>query len=139
MALMTLTTDEVAAHLKPILEKHLSNVHIGIEGNKGIISGKKFVLAVDIRFECHVTAPTTLFKIDLACSFAARAALESMGDSLRAERPYIKSLDATQCVIDLTKVPVGTKMLSDFIVLNSAHIPAQNGPFAELNVTIKPL
>ena len=82
---------------------------------------------------------TPSIKIDLACSFAARAALESMGDSLRAERPYIKSLDATQCVIDLTKVPVGTKMLSDFIVLNSAHIPAQNGPFAELNVTIKPL
>lgn len=138
MARMTLETDEVAAQLKPLLEQHLSNVKVGIDGARGFISGKKAFLSVEIHFTCRVSAPTTLITIDLECSSAARMGLDAMSSSLRNGRPYIESLDSKKCVINLAKVPAGGKMLSDFIVLKAAAIPAANGQFAAVDVSFIP-
>jgi hypothetical protein len=138
LAKLTLDTAEVAAHLKPLLEQYLSHVQIGIDGDNGFISGKKLFLAVDIRFVCYVASPTNRVTIDLTCSGAAKMGLDSMSASIRNGRPYIESLDSSKCVINLSKIPLGDKMLTDIIDLNTAQIPGRNGLFAEVDFTLKP-
>ena len=138
MAKLTLETAEVIPHLKPLLEQHLSNVQISIDGDKGYISGKKAFLAIEVRFVCNVVGPTNRIKIDLFCSMAARYGLESMSGAIRKGRPYIESLDSSQCVIDLDKVPVGNKMLTQFMTLNSVQVPGPNGLFAAADFSLKP-
>ncbi len=138
MAKLTLETAEVIPNLKPILEQHLSDVQIRIDGDKAFISGKKAFLAVEVRFVCNVDAPSNRITFNLFCSMAARYGLESMGDAIRKGRPYIESLDSTQCVINLDKVAVGGKVLTDFMALNSLHVPGPNGLFAAADFSMKP-
>lgn len=137
MAKLTLDTAEAVAHLKPLLEQHLSHVQIGIDGDRGYVTGKKLFLAVEVRFDCNVTAPTHRVTINLYCSGAAKMGLDSMSASIRAGRPYIESLDSSKCVINLSKIPLGGSMLTDIINLNAAQIPGPNGLFGEVDFSLK--
>jgi hypothetical protein len=135
MATLRVSASCVDAVLKRVLGASVSAVRAGVENKRASISVTK-LLTFTFKLWCDEPNPGRRLRIHYEGSLGSGVVLAFARKRILEALPFVEKIQDGECVIDLEKIEISGKRLSDCIDVDAIQMPAADD-FCTIQFSIK--